>query len=76
MSSTNINKKNKRCLPPYGSFYSIFHIIISLFAIYLSFKCNKGFKPGSFIVALLCPHIYIIYEFAISDNFCGIKSIV
>ena len=44
--------------------YSIFHVIMSLAALYLSFKCNKGFDIGSFIVAFCCPYIYIIYILA------------
>jgi hypothetical protein len=44
--------------------YSIFHIIMSLIAIYLSYKCNKGFNIGSFIIAICCPYIYIIYTLA------------
>ncbi len=45
-------------------FYSIFHFIMALIAIYLSFKCNKGFNIGSFIIAICCPYIYIIYTLA------------
>lgn len=44
--------------------YSVFHTIMSLVAIYLSFKCNKGFEFGPFLVACCCPYIYIIYTLA------------
>ena len=51
--------------------YSIFHLIIFAFAIYLSFKCNNNnFDIGAFIMAFFFPHIYIIYKFVTSDNFC------
>jgi len=53
--------------------YSVFHLIMSLVAIYLSFKCNKGFDMGSFIVAFCCPYIYIIYILATKGT-CGILS--
>ena len=51
--------------------YSVFHLIMSLVAIYLSFKCNKGFDMGSFVVAFCCPYIYIIYILA-TQGTCGI----
>jgi len=57
------------------SIYSVFHMIISLFALYLSFKCNNGVDFGSILMACICPYIYIIYKFAISENFCGIKNV-
>ena len=47
-----------------SGFRSIF-IILSLIAIYLSFKINKGFNFGSFMVAFLFPPVYIIYVLAI-----------
>lgn len=53
--------------------YMVFHTIISIFAIYLSFKCNNGFNFGSFLMALFFPHLYIIYKFATSEKFCGLK---
>ena len=51
--------------------YSIFHIIMSLIAIYLSFRCNKGFEIGPFLIACCCPYIYIIYILATRGT-CGI----
>lgn len=51
--------------------YSIFHTTMSLIAIYLSFKCNKGFDLGSFMLACCCPYIYIIYILATKGT-CGI----
>ena len=58
------------------SVYGIFHFIVALFAIYLSFKCNNGFHLGGFLLAILCPYIYIIYHFATSETFCGIRSAI
>lgn len=48
----------------YTLLYSMFHTVLALFAIYLSFKCNNGFNLGSFLVALICPYIYLIYILA------------
>ena len=50
--------------------YSIFHSIMSFVALYLSFKCNKGFHFGSFLMACCCPYIYIIYVLA-TQGTCG-----
>lgn len=58
---------------PLKTVYSVFHLVVSVFAIYLSFKCNSGFDFGSFLMACCCPYIYVIYKFATSDNFCGIR---
>jgi hypothetical protein len=46
-----------------------------LFAIYLSFKCNKGFSFGSFFMAIFFPYIYIIYKYATTGSFCNIDEI-
>ena len=51
--------------------YSVFHTIMSLVAIYLSFRCNKEFEIGPFLVACCCPYIYIIYILATRGT-CGI----
>ena len=51
--------------------YSVFHLIMSLVAIYLSFKCNNGFNVSSFIIAFCCPYIYIIYVLATRGT-CGV----
>lgn len=58
---------------PLKTMYSIFHFIVSIFALYLAFKCNNGFDLGGMLIACCCPYIYIIYKYATSDNFCGIK---
>jgi hypothetical protein len=58
--------------------YSILHIIIAIFAIFLSFHCNTG--PGksfdilSFLAALFFPHFYILYIFVTKKNFCDIQN--
>lgn len=42
----------------------IIYIIIALWALYLSFKRNRGFDLGSFLLALFFPPIYIMYFYA------------
>lgn len=51
--------------------YSVFHTILTLIAIYLSFRCNNGFNLGPFLVAILCPYVYIIYTLSTKGT-CGI----
>jgi len=64
--------KDKKEVSPYTSMYSIFHLITGLFALYLSFKCNNGLAPD-LLFACCCPILYIIYRFATSPNFCGLR---
>lgn len=45
--------------------YTIFHTILLIYALYLSFKCNKGFSPIGFVIALFFPPIYILYNVAV-----------
>jgi hypothetical protein len=51
--------------------YSVFHTVMSLVAIYLAFRCNKGFEFGPFLIACCCPYLYIIYILATRGT-CGI----
>ncbi len=53
--------------------YMIFHSLMSMIAIYLSFRCNGKFRFSSFIMALLFPYLYIIYVLA-TQGTCGIMS--
>ena len=46
---------------PQRAIYSVFHTIMFFIAIFLSFRCNRGFNVGSFLVACLCPPLYILY---------------
>ena len=52
----------------YMHMYSITHTIIGLFAIYLSFKCNKGINVLDLLLALFCPVVYIIYRLAVCNQ--------
>jgi len=44
---------------------SIINWIIFFIAIYLSFKCNNGFKLESFLLACCCSPFYLIYRIAV-----------
>lgn len=52
------------------SLYAFVHFVAFLFAIYLSFRCNGQFVLSSFLVAAICPWIYIIYVLATKNGFC------
>lgn len=67
----NPNKKEKIQGAAYTSLYSITHMIISFFAIYLSWRCNNGFNAMSFAISLVCPYLYIIWALATRGG-CGI----
>jgi len=58
--------------PQYSSLYFITHLILSFFAIYLSWKCGGSkFDAMQFIAALCCPHLFIIWALAVHGG-CGI----
>ena len=52
------------------SIWSIVHLVLAVFALYLSFKCNQGFNLLSFLAALCCPYLYIPYILATKDSTC------
>ena len=43
----------------------IFNALVLFFALYISFKCNKGFNFGSFLFACCCPILYVPYRLAV-----------
>jgi len=56
-------KKNKHL-----HMYSIFHSVVSVFAIYLSFKCNRGLNLLDLLFAMFCPVLYVIYRTAVCNE--------
>lgn len=47
--------------------YQIFHLVSFLFALYLSYKCNKNnFTLIGLLFVCCCPYFYIIYHFIFS----------
>jgi hypothetical protein len=57
--------------------YNITMVIISWiilgFAIYLSFRCHKGFDLGGFLLALFFSPFYVIYHLALT-KLCGLMN--
>jgi hypothetical protein len=73
-NSQQVALGRKKCqFNPLPHMYSVFHTVISLFAIYLSFKCNKGVNFPDLFIAMLCPVLYVLYRVAISDDLCGLR---
>ena len=67
----NEKKTKQKPKPQYNSLYMVTHLIISFFAVYLSWRCNNGFKLLPFLAALVCPYLYIIWALATKGG-CGV----
>ena len=67
----NNNQEKPKPKPQFCSLYMVTHLIVSFFAIYLSWRCNNGFKLLPFLAALLCPYLYIIWALATKGG-CGV----
>lgn len=65
------NQEKPKEKPQFCSLYMVTHLIVSFFAIYLSWRCNNGFKLLPFLAALLCPYLYIIWVLATRGG-CGV----
>lgn len=51
-----------------GIIYAVVHFIIAVFALYLSFKCNNGFKVWPTLSSVFFPYIYLVYLFATNKD--------
>jgi hypothetical protein len=71
MNNKNSKENFENTVSPTYHIAYIFQLITALFALYLSFKCNRGIDIGSLIVAICCPVLYIVYKYATSPNFCA-----
>jgi len=65
----NIFISNKRCDD--GKYiYSVFHIMMSIVAIYLSVRCNESINYLSLFIAFCFPYPYIIYSLISNKGIC------
>jgi len=48
-----------------ASLVNFFWTIVTLVAVYLSFKCKNKFDLGQFLIALFCAPFYIAYRLAV-----------
>ena len=60
LTTIHYHAHQNRCM-----FMNVFYMIIMYYAIYLSFKRNKGFRPGPFLAALFFSPFYILYAWAV-----------
>lgn len=70
-----INNKindNNTCDNSGRNIYSIFHILMTIIAIYLAVRCTS-ISILNIIIALICPYVYIIYSIIIYNGLCENK---
>jgi hypothetical protein len=60
--------------------YSVFHLVVSIFAIVLVFQCGNGTFDVSSALSLLAavffPYLYILYIFVTRKGFCNVQNIL
>ena len=55
------NSVSSNKMKPLPCMYGVFHMIISIFAIYLSFKCNRGIDI-ILSISIICIYVMITYK--------------
>lgn len=60
LTTVHCHAHQNRCM-----LMNLFYMVIMYYAIYLSFKRNKGFRPGPFLAALFFSPFYILYAWAV-----------
>lgn len=63
-------EKQAECPPTTNPIISLFWSAVTIYAVYLSFKCNKGFNLGHTLLAFCCSPLYIAYQLAVNYNKC------
>ena len=56
--------------PVITSITGFFWTLVTLFAIYLSLKCNNGFDFFSILGAVCCSPLFVVYKLALSQREC------
>jgi hypothetical protein len=57
MSSKNKKNQTESLI----KLYSFFHITLILYSITVAYKCNNGLNVVATALAIMCPHLYLIY---------------
>tara|TARA_B100001287_G_C22490031_1_gene438538 strand:+ start:299 stop:568 length:270 start_codon:yes stop_codon:yes gene_type:complete len=60
MSSEDKHKKKSKT-ESLIRLYSIFHVAMIVYALIVSYKCNNGINPVAAVLAIMCPHLYLMY---------------
>lgn len=71
--NTDNTSTNEKKITNYSPLMTIFHSIMVLFAVYLSYRCNNGVNILSLLIAFCCPYCYILVIFAFYGG-CNIFS--
>jgi prolipoprotein diacylglyceryltransferase len=66
-NETYASSNNFNSIPnsPISIIGSIINWIFVFIAIYMSFKCNKGFNLASFLIAICFAPFYVLYRLAV-----------
>lgn len=70
MSDLEDNKKKSIYSTYVLVIVGLFHFIMGVFSIYLSFKCNKGLNLFSLFLAYIFSPFYVIYQLAVNFKKC------
>jgi len=54
------------------SIFAVFHMFISILAVYLALRCNPKINYISIIIALFLPYPYVIYSIIMYNGICKI----
>jgi hypothetical protein len=61
MSSKNNKKTKKSRTESLIKLYSFFHLALIVYSVIVSYKCNGGLNVVQTGLAIMCPHLYLIY---------------
>lgn len=62
------NKNNNMAEDDYMPIVYAVRSLITFYALFISFRCNKGFTFGGFLGALFFSEIYIVYKYATQSS--------
>ena len=54
------------------SIFAVFHMFISILAVYLALRCNSKINYISIIIALFLPYPYVIFSIIMYNGICKI----
>ena len=61
MSSKKDKKTKESRTESLIKLYSFFHMALIIYAVIVSYKCNKGLQVVHMGLAIMCPHLYLVY---------------
>ena len=61
MSKKSSKKTKKSKTEGLIKLYSFFHFVLIIYSVIVSYKCNGGLNVIQIGLAIMCPHLYLIY---------------